>query len=316
MSTQWIDSKVYGRLVSSEGASAYGTLAVYATLLRNRNMGHCYVPIKNISNNKITKSYRLLSKETGISYGVIKHHTDILISMGLCYFTKSGGLFMLGKDAVAKKEENKSKKRLGIRIGETFCETKLSVRAVMVVTHIGDQKSVIDKKAALMKLKKALDNNLPLSSKQLRMRKNLIKSGGSLEVENLVQITVLSNEGFSSVLQMDTEDRKNNISKGNYWKKKLVQGDYIRCRRRYRSVWGKTMGYEEFLRHKPYFTAKYGFVTYKNGRIVKPVVSEIGKFQEFTESYINKYNSSIYNTMYNTIEKECVGKLKQLLPNS
>jgi hypothetical protein len=305
MATQWIDSKVYGRLVESEGESAYGTLAVYATLLSKRNLGHCYAPLKN-SNNKPTKHYRLLSKETGISYGVIKHHTDILISAGLCYFTKTGGLFMLGKDSVAKKESNKHKKRLGIKIGKTFCDTKTNVRAVMIVSSIKDQQTLIKRKTALRKLKKALDNNSPLSSKQLKLRNLLLKAGKEIEVVNMVQITVLSNQGFARVLKMDTEDEKNNISKGNYWKKKLVDSDFIRCRRRYKTLWGKTMSYAEFLCHKRAFTEKYGFVTYKNGRIVKPVVSEIGKVENFSYSYINSYNSSIYNTMYNTKESLCL----------
>jgi len=301
MSVQWIDSKLLNIFLERYKEDAYSLLATYSILLKNRNSGHCYTPIKN-GNNKTTKNYRLLSKETGISLNVIKRNVDILISEGLCHFTKSGGFFMLGKDSVNLLTENKKKKRIGIEIRDTLCLTKTSVRSVMVFSNIKQQQRSIDKKVALRKLKTALDKNLPLSSKQLKLRKALLKKGVEINVENMVQITTLSNNGFARTLKIESSSQENDIAKGKYWKQKLVEGNFIRTRRRYKTLWDKTMGYAEFLRHRAYFESKYGYVTYKNGRIVQPIVSEIGKYDNSADTYYNIYNSSIYNTYYNTKE--------------
>jgi hypothetical protein len=302
---QWIDSKLLDIFLQKYGEDAYGLLATYSILLKNRNNGHCYVPIIH-SNNKKSVKYRLLSNETGVSYNVLKRNVDTLISEGLCYFTKSGGFFMLGKDSVNTLTKNKNKKRIGIKIGKTLCETKLSVRAVMVLSNIKTQQRKIDSKVALRKLKMALDNNRPLSRKQLQKRKYLEKNGISLEVKNLVQITTLSNNGFAKVLYSKGKEHKNNISKGNYWKEKLIEGNFIRCRRRYKTLWDKSISYQEYLKHKPYFEKTYGYVTYKNGRVVQHIISEIGKYENTTISYYNEYNTTIYNNLYNTKENNSV----------
>lgn len=296
----YIDSKLLGHFLETRD---YKSVSVYILLLKNRNKGHSYVPIKN-NNNKLTKGYRLLSKETGISLNTLKTYVPSLIEMGLCHFTDSGGFFMLGREKVQEKYNNWRKKTVPIRLGETYLKTASNVRAALIIAKIFRQQKVIDYKVTLNKALKAAQKGIPLNKQQHDMILRASKRK-DLDLENLgkVENTVISNISIARHLS-GAKDYKvqNEVSKGSYWRSNLQKEGFILSRRRYKSVWSKKVSYLQYMSMRSFFYEKYGFVTYKNGRVVKPIVSEVGVVSDNISTNIS-YNTIYYINIYNNKKK-------------
>src|SRR5690606_22143865 len=113
---------------SDNGVNPYTLIGIYATLLHKRNASHCYKTIKNKSNGKITKGYRLLARESGFSLTALKKYVPLLIEEGLCDFTINGGFFMVGANKINK--IYKTNKKVCIKVGGSLTDLKTSVMSV------------------------------------------------------------------------------------------------------------------------------------------------------------------------------------------
>lgn len=305
---QWIDSRLCGFLLE-EDPEAFKILAVYATLLKYRTEGHCYRPIHGLS------GYKLLRLQTGVSENTLRDVIPLLIGMGLCLFTDDGGFFMLGREKVNKLNYNKKGKMVPVTIGKTFCETKGNVRAIPIISNINRQQKMIDKKVTLNKALKALEKGRTISNEDAKAVLRAHKSK-NIDLANLnkVENTILSNKRISELITGDmgeVNDKK--VSHGHYWKKVLRERSIITTRRRFECLWDKKMSFQEYLRHKKVFNEMYGYVTFRKGRIVRPIASEVGvNFQKPNKSY----NSILYSNIYNNIniDNREVGEVSTSLP--
>jgi hypothetical protein len=264
---QYINSKLFGELYNG---SESGLLACYIMLLYNRNGYHCYLPIKN-SNGKLTIGNRLISKQSGVSLTALDKYMPELIRLGLCDYMLCGGIIMTGSKKIDKKY--KSSKKVPVRIGHNLRETKGNVFMVPLTANLYRQMGQIDKKITLNKALRRVEKGLPVSAELHKLIKSFLKKDCELKkVENIV----LSNKGINNVITGSTTDGGHNaVAKGGYWRKVAQERGFIYSRRRYKQLWHKQISYSEFLNMKSYFQEKYGFVTYKNGRVVKPICSEV-----------------------------------------
>lgn len=291
---QYINSRLFYHLLQLGGQSLVGT---YAMLLKGRDNYHCYTPIKN-SNGKLTKGKRLISKQSGVSLTALEKNLPILINLGLCHHMKGGGFHLAGQQKI--KHKYNSYKNIPIRIGKNLRETKGNVNAIMIIANGYKQTKQIDKKITLTKALRQEAKGLPLSHKQTKLILNAHKSKNvNLDNLNKVENIVLSNANISNLITgCERGENKNSISHGGYWRKVLEERGFIHSRRRYKSVWNEQMSYNEFLSRKKWFTEQFGFVTYKNGRIVKPIVSEV-MFPNLDIIDNNIYNTNIIVNIYN-----------------
>jgi len=303
---QWINSKVYPALLKmgvDKNVDGDALVAVYAILLNKRNASHCYIPIKNESNRKVTEGYRLLSKVTGLSLTTINKYVPILEEMGLCYAVKGAdgsfrSYFMLGikkiEELYAKDSKNK-KKKVCIKVGGSLSDVKTSSMSVRIMSNIvKEQPRAIEKKKTLSKIKWAISQkNRLVSKKDLDKLKKAEEEG--LNFKKVQKITILSNKGFERLL---TNDSEKGVS-GKYWKKKLIENDYIISRRRFNSVWSQKMTYNQFLSCKKTFTDLYGHVTYRNGRVCTEQACEVMPSNFYTKGEISEnLPIFVYNTSY------------------
>lgn len=302
---QWIDSRLCGFLLE-EDPDAFRILAVYATLLKYRTEGHYYAPSNGLS------GYKLLKVQTGISENTLRGIVPTLIGMGLGYFTPNGGFFLTGRKKVNELFENKRGKMVPVTIGKTFCETKGNVGAIYIITNINRQQKMIDKKVTLNKVLKALEKGRPVSGEDAQLILNTHK-GKKIDLENLnkVENTILSNKRFSELITGDSGEKTDKkVSHGHYWKKMFENRSIITTRRRFECLWDKKMSFKEYLHHKKAFTEIHGYVTFRKGRIVKPIASEIGaNFQKPSLSY----NTILYTNIYSN-NKETLGEVSTSLP--
>lgn len=288
MKQQYINSMLFAHLLELGGQSLVGT---YAMLLHGRNGFHCYLPYKN-SNGKFTKGKRLISKQSGVSLTALNTHLNTIVELGLGEHMKCGGFKMAGRQAIINKYHKR--KFVPIKIGKNLRETKGNVNAVLIIANLYKQTKQIDKKITLNKALCQEKKGLPLTSGQassiLRGYKN-----ESIDLDNLnkVENTVLSNKGISNLIRgVKSEDNKYAMSHGSYWRKVLQERGFIYSRRRYRTIWAQKISYSKFLSMKEYFNEQHGFVTYKNGRVVKPIVSEV------MLPNLDIIDSNTYNTKY------------------
>lgn len=302
---QWIDSRLCGFLLE-EDPDANKILAVYASLLKYRTQGHCY----NSSHG--LRGYKLLSRQTAISENTLRDVIPTLIGMGLAYFTKDGGFFMLGRKKVNKLFNNRKGKMVPVTVGKSFCETKGNVNAIKLISNINRQQRMIDKKVTLNKALKVLEKGKTCSNKDAQLILRTHKQG-KIDLGNLkkVENTILSNQRIAELITDDCgKDKQQKVAYGKFWKKTLEKRGIILTRRRFETLWDKKMSYNEYLRHKRFFQEEYGYVTFRQGRIVRPIASEIGAVFK-TPSL--SYNTSIYITKYNNINKETVGEVSTSL---
>lgn len=296
MNYQHIDSAVFGHLFEKGSA---GLVGVYAMLLYGRKGYHCYLPYKN-ENNKITKGKRLISKQSGVSLTALNKHLPVLIDMGLCKFMPCGGFTMTGKKKL--KKLNKKKKSVPVRIGKNLRETKGNVYAVPVLARLFRQTKQIDKKITLSKAKCRAEKNRSVSQKDAEL---LLKAHKSkfIDLDKLkkVENIVLSNVGISEIMGGDC---KNHMVRGSYMRKLLENRGFIFSRRRYSPVSPEKISYQQFRASKNWYMEHFGFVTYKNGRVVKPIVSEVmpltlpSFIRDYNTTYIkDRYTNSINNNM-------------------
>jgi hypothetical protein len=276
---QWIDSKVYSKLLNNTEVDPYALISIYAKLLKGRNKIHYYAPVKN-SNNKVSRGYRLLTKEVDISLTALKKYIPHLIKLDLCRFTDSGGFHLNGSTKNQKQFKNHKKKKVPIDVSGTLSQTKTSAKSIIIISNVlTSQPRAIEKKLTLHKRLKAREMGFA-TLKEIKSLKKAEKNGLNKKV---TQQTILSNEGIKRLLSQNKP-----ISK-QYWKKKLIKEGYLLFRRRFLPLQDKTMSYREYLLHKPYTE---GNATYKNGRLVRELTSEVIVVKNnFTK--IHSYNSDL-----------------------
>jgi len=293
MEQQYINSKLYAILLEKGG---YQLIAMYAMLLNGREGSHYYAPYKN-SNNKITKGKRLISKKSGVSLTALNNHLQTLLDMDVCHFTENGGFFMNGKKSINNKY--KKNKRVPIQIGKNLRITTGNAMAVMLYSNAYSQMKMIDKKKALGKALRRTEKGLPVSVNLNNLILKAHKEGMGLDNLHKVENIILSNQGIVKIVNnVEYANNKKDISRGGYIRKMMEDRGLMFSRRRYKTLWDKTISYEKYLSVKPFFENEYGFVTYKNGRIKKPIASEImlpnmkHSIEYNTEAILKNYEKS------------------------
>lgn len=262
---------------------------VYIMLLKGRCGYHRYVPEKN-SNGKITSGKRLLSKKSGVSLTAIDMYLPQIIDMGLGHFNSDGGFTMLG----SKKIDGlyASKKKVPVRIGKNLRITKGNLNAVIITASIYRQVKQIERKITLNKALCQERKGKTLSRQQSKAILNAAKSESiNIDKLNKVENLVLSNKGFSKAIRgLDNNSGQKMVSHGGYWRKVLSERGFIASRRRYETVYPGKVSFNQYLSIRKQLYNQYGFVTYKKGRIVKPIVSEVSLI---TTPILDKYNTTL-----------------------
>lgn len=287
---QYVDSVILHDLIQAPAIDGHGLAAVYATLLKTRNRGHCFAYEQNHSNNKYTKGYRLLAKYSGLSINSLKKYVPRLIEMGLCRFTDNGSFLMKGRKALG------ARKAIKIEIGNNLSSTKTWVKGIPVLANIRSQRSMKDKKVTLKIIISKVRKNIPLTKRELKIYKAAEKNP-RIDLENLnkVENTVLSNKRIAELVSYNESQSP---SLGTYYRKKFHQSGQMISRRRFKRVVDHKMSYKEFMNIRSSLYDNYGFVTYRKGYVVKPLVSEVAIPHEtllcYNTIYILDYIESKY----------------------
>jgi hypothetical protein len=291
--TQYVNAMEFGRLMEIGGQSLVG---VYAMLLKGRDGFHCYTPVKN-SNNKVTKGKRLISNQSGVSLTALDRYLPEVVAAGLGSHMKNGGFILTGRQKLIDKNNGK-RKYVPIKVGKNLRETKGNVNAQLIISNITRQAKQIDRKVTLNKAVCQERKGNHLSAAQISVLKNARKREVDLNDLKKVENTVLSNKRIADLITGHISDDDNNrVSKGSYWRKVLEERGFMVSRRRYKTIWDKKISYSEFLSMRDWFYQEHGFVSYKNGRIVKPIVSEVMIPNLYTSTYSSKYILSKYSNI-------------------
>lgn len=288
---QYINAKLFGKLLDEGGTGLVGT---YVMLLKSRDGYHCYNTLSN-KNNKITKGKRLISKHSGVSLSALERYLPTLIEMGLCSHMKNGGFFLVGSKKI--NQNYNSSKKVSVRVGKNLRETKGNVNAVLVIANLRRQYKFIDKKITLNKALCQEAKGKTLDSTQVKL---ILKANKNsfIDITNLkkVENVVLSNKGISNVITgAITDEGHKAVSKGGYWRKVLQRRGFIYSRRRFKTIWAEKISYTTYLSMREWFYENHGFVTYKNGRVVKPIVSEVMVLDNTVSTYNSKYILNSYS---------------------
>lgn len=272
---QYVCSKALGMLIDE----SFELATCYTMLLKGRDGNHRYEPYKN-SNNKLTSGYRLLQKQSKVSYTALKKYVPRLIELNLCSFDQDGGFSMMGLLKVQQKMNNKKGKVIPVLINKNLRATVSSVKAVVILANLWRQQNKIVKNKTLFKAIKASETR-KLSKAEYSVLKNAVKKGTCIENFKMVEKTVLSNMRIALLLRGELNN--SSVATGSYWRKKLANAGYIQSTRRFESVYDGYVTYKQYRAYKLQLEEIYGFVTYFRGRIMRPLSS-------YTE-----INTSIYS---------------------
>ena len=114
----WIDSKVFFHIHQNSEVDCYGSIAVYAHLLKAREGNHYIAPKNGL------KGYKLLQEKTGISQTALRKYISDLIYLDLGRFTSDGGFFLVGSKTLAFRFNNKNNKKVPIELCAKITDTK------------------------------------------------------------------------------------------------------------------------------------------------------------------------------------------------
>lgn len=238
---------------SVAGLSGDKLIAVYCMLKHHRNNKIKYFAHK-ANNNKTVSDYALLRKQTPLSLSVLKKYVPVLIDMGLCHFD-NGDFVLLGGEKT--KELYNSYKLVPVKIGENLSTTICYVMGVRIFAEHKEQTAQIKRKKHRSELLRQGVN--PKNLKQYKSAQKVLKKYGK---ETIIDKVILSNEGYA-LLKDETRDNK---SKGQYWKKKLINSNIIKTERRYLPL--QEVPYSELLNNKYY--NKY---VYRRGWVCEELIS-------------------------------------------
>lgn len=217
-----INSVLYNHLytqASSFNLDGDRLIAVYCILKSAR--GHRKESIKAGK----YKGINLVSKKTGISKQTLSKYLAVLSALDLVHFSKSGSLLFVGNKKLKERFKTKSRnyrvKYFKINIGKTIAETALNSYNIRLNGYIDSINRRIDKNETSTKLTCKTYDKVTLSV----LGFGLLKSAGSKPLRS-------------------TTAQKNKLSKGNYWKQKLIKAQYIYTFRQYEFI--KNCSKEEF----------------------------------------------------------------------
>lgn len=227
-STYRIPSKLYFDLYQKGGDKL---IAVYSVLKQSRNEEKQYFSFTS-KNNKKVSGYSLLRNKTNLSLHTLKKYVPILIDARLCSFNDNGDFLLLG-NRKAKKLYN-SYKLVPINIGKNLIHT--SYNSFLVRLHSNEKKQCKKIQKNNFQSELLIKQNNPSTLKELKEIKKLLredKKGFETDV------TVLSIKSYANL-----KDLSSDKSKGYYWKKKLIDKNVIKSKRRFLKI--KKMTFDEF----------------------------------------------------------------------
>lgn len=209
-----INSVLYNHLytqASSFNLDGDRLIAVYCILKSARGKNK-----ESIKAGK-TKGLNLISKLTGISRQTLSKYITVLTTLDLVHFSKNGSLIFAGNKKLEERFKTKSRnyrvKYFKINIGKTIAETALNSYNIRLHGYIDSINRRIDKNGTSTKLTCKTYDKVTLSV----LGFGLLKSAGSKPLRS-------------------TTAQKNKLSKGNYWKQKLIKANCIYTSRQYEFI--------------------------------------------------------------------------------
>lgn len=213
-------------------------IAVYA-ILRSARKGK-----ESIKAIKKLKGLNLVSKATGLSRQTLSKYIPVLSVLNLVSFSRNGGLLFAGNKKLETKYRSKSRnyrvKYFKIIIGKTIAETALNSYSIRLHGYIDSINRRIDKNEKSTKLTCKKYDKVTLSVKGF----GLLKSA-----------------------------QKNKLSKGNYWKQKLLKAKCIYASRQYKFI--KSCSKQEFNHDRFYDNDRS--LRWEAGKMYKELSSLISK---------------------------------------
>lgn len=262
-----IPSKLYFDLWNTPNIDGDKLIAVYSILKTSRNGDIKYYSYKS-KNNKIVSGFSLLRAKTCLSLSVIEKYVPILIEKGLCFIDKNGDFVMLGNEKT--KELYNSYKIVPVKIGKNFNETATFVVSVRIHAAKKQQDIMISKKKYRSEI--IFQGNNPKSLKDLKKAKRFYKLYGN---EEFTDNTILSNQGFCEL----KSGERDNKSKGQYWKSKLIKNGLVKSKRRFNSI--QPMPYSVYRLMKKHGDFKNNY-KYINGQLCEEIISSFSPINIIT----------------------------------
>ena len=248
-----------------------------------------------VSGNKVkVEGINLLRKETNLSLSVLNKYVPMLIELGLVKINAKGGAEVMGNNrlrdiycAPDTYTDSKGRTRVNSKAGtvklvpvvisDKFLDTSYNAASVRLHSSERKQQRTSAFKTRQLQLVKAFYRNDPslTAGERKKAQKIILKLG-----ENKISITnesVMSLQGYAKL----KDGSKNNKSKGQYVKKKLLEKGLITVTRRFKPIREISFSEYKFLKENKVLSRNN---TYKEGRLLEEIVSEfrpIGRLTKF-----------------------------------
>jgi hypothetical protein len=246
-----LNSKLYADLLQVGGDSL---VAAYSHLKVGKSGA---IKFYKESNKSALKTVSIASN---ISVSTLKKYIAVLQEIGLVYFDGAGNFVLLGGNKINRKY--KKKRTVRVLIGKSLIETKLNSFALRIRKMHQSQCNIIDRKDELKKIMWKNKKNIPLTPVEFKLHKRW----GDTDLSNYKANTVLSNQGYSKLKSNQTDVT---VSKGFYWKRKLVKAKIIKTRRKFKFLTKCT--YQEYRKLK---FKGYSNTIFKGGKVFLETASE------------------------------------------
>lgn len=235
-----IHSRLYAELLDKGG---FDLIACYVHIKGNRNKREACVPVLN-SRNKYLRRYAMLSKLTGISRPTLTKLVPKLIELGLCYWNSNGGLQIVGWNKIIKKYKkgNEKVKLLPVKLCESYSDTKIAAKYIIIKSNIDKQHRAIDLKCKLLEIRDKIKKGNKLKTSEYliyKEHKDLIK--GQVRY-SLLKDATLSNETIAKKIYGEDGTKQ----QGAYLQKRLNQIGCILSKERYTGLKMAKIDYSEY----------------------------------------------------------------------
>lgn len=265
MKTIRLPSLLYSALFEEGGDKL---VAVFCMLKAQRKKKEKYLAYK-AKNNKWVGGKNLLRQRTTLSLHSLNKYLAPLLEMDLCWFDSNGDFCVLGNNKL--KERFGAKKLVPILVSKKLTTTAWYSFNVRVHSNEDSQKRMIDKKQHQRELLVNRDN--PKSLKEFKAAKRLIKKLGSVELPQLIDKVVLSNQGFGRIKEGTKVEDYSQHHKGRYAKEKLKELGAIKTRRQFTLIKRMSFGaYRLFKKNSG--ELKVNRYTYIQGHLAEETASK------------------------------------------
>lgn len=214
-----INSQLYHKLFTEGGDRL---VAVYC-MLRATKGSRDYIR----STDKL-KGHSLLRKETGMAVKTLKKYVSKLESLNLCRFTKDGSFSMTGRIKINQEYTTQSKyykhKFVRVVVGKSIADTALNSYKIRLHALESTLKRRIDREAKLRNIFARKEAGLYLHHREYTLWKESTLPEKHTYISEQPQLSI---KGFGKMKTGNWDE----LYKGQYWKKKVVNSGFIKTRR-------------------------------------------------------------------------------------